>query len=580
MSETTTVVNERIDDIPVLLAQMERMHVAKLLDEQIRPHGNWQGLSPGQVAVVWLAFILSESNHRLSHVEGWAERRLQTLQALVGDRFRALDVSDDRLASLLDELADDDVWDDFEVSLGQQTIRAYELPRERVRLDATTSYSYRAVDKDGLFQFGHSKDHRPDLPQLKINLSALDPLGLPLTTTIVAGTSADDPLYLPEIRRVQQVVGRRGVLYIGDVKMAALSTRATIGAHGDYYLCPLTARQVTVADLDALLDRREREGIGMERVEGAADTEGTPKCLAEGFEVKVELSAEVDDGSRAHWRERRLVVKSVAYERAQRKALDERLKATRQALLALAQRGKGTPVLTLEQARSRAQTLITEAGLDGVMHARLQLETRQRQVRGYGGKPDRIEQTSTLEIEVDLDDAALERVRRRLGWRVYATNAWPEQVGLEQAVLAYRASHRIEHNFARLKGKPLSLQPMYLTSEDRIKGLVRLLSIGLRVLTLVEFVARRALAEHKDPLEGLYAGNPKRATMRPTTELLLRAFKEVTLTVMTRGPLRVVHVSPLSVVQQRILRLLGMPEDSFDRLHSQISDSSFRMSET
>ncbi|MGH8604847.1 MAG: hypothetical protein ACREXR_19305 [Gammaproteobacteria bacterium] len=47
-----------------------------------------------------------------------------------------------------------------------------------------------------------SLDHRPDLPPVKISLSALDPLGLPLTTTVVSGECADDPLYVPEIKRV------------------------------------------------------------------------------------------------------------------------------------------------------------------------------------------------------------------------------------------------------------------------------------------------------------------------------------------------------------------------------------------
>ena len=55
------------------------------------------------------------------------------------------------------------------------------------------------VTPEGLFQLGHSKDHRPDLPQVKIAMAVLDPLGLPLTTTVVAGQTADDPLYLPEI---------------------------------------------------------------------------------------------------------------------------------------------------------------------------------------------------------------------------------------------------------------------------------------------------------------------------------------------------------------------------------------------
>jgi len=68
------------------------------------------------------------------------------------------------------------------------------------------------------FQLGHRKDYRPDLPQLKIALSTLDPLGLPMTITTVAGNTADDPLYRPEIAKVRQSVGQTGMTYIGDCK--------------------------------------------------------------------------------------------------------------------------------------------------------------------------------------------------------------------------------------------------------------------------------------------------------------------------------------------------------------------------
>ena len=67
MSEELSITHERVDDIPVLLAQLEKMQVAPLLDAHFPTHGNWQGLSLGQVASGWLTFILSEANHRLSH---------------------------------------------------------------------------------------------------------------------------------------------------------------------------------------------------------------------------------------------------------------------------------------------------------------------------------------------------------------------------------------------------------------------------------------------------------------------------------------------------------------------------------
>ena len=53
----------------------------------------------------------------------------------------------------------------------------------------------------------------------------------------------------------------------------------------------------------------------------------------------------------------------------------------------------------------------------------------------------------------------------------------------------YRDEYIIELGFGRLKGKPLFVTPMYLQRDDHATGLIRLLTIGLRVLTLLEFVA-------------------------------------------------------------------------------------------
>src|SRR5437868_5359360 len=69
--------------------------------------------------------------------------------------------------------------------------------------------------------------------------AVLDPLGMPLATDVVSGERADAPLYVPCIDRVQTSLGRRGLLYVGDCKMASRETRACIAAPGDFYLCPL-----------------------------------------------------------------------------------------------------------------------------------------------------------------------------------------------------------------------------------------------------------------------------------------------------------------------------------------------------
>jgi hypothetical protein len=71
--------NERVDDIPLLIAQQQKMSLAEIIDEIIIPHGGRQGLSVGQTVMVWLSFILSEADHRLSYVEPWVARHQETL---------------------------------------------------------------------------------------------------------------------------------------------------------------------------------------------------------------------------------------------------------------------------------------------------------------------------------------------------------------------------------------------------------------------------------------------------------------------------------------------------------------------
>lgn len=244
MNDHMTIVTERVDDIPLLLAQIEQMGIPTLVDAYFPTHGNWQGLSLGRLTQVWLSFILSEADHRMNQVEPWGLKRLQTLHSGVGGPVRREDLTDDRLAALLDYLGHDAAWADVEVALNQRTMRVYQLGGPRIRIDATTATSYLDVTAEGLVQFGHSKDHRPDLPQIKINLAVLDPLGMPVTTEVVAGNRADDPLYLPAIRRVQQSVGASGLTYIGDCKMGSLETRAAIVASGNGYVCPLGGVQL------------------------------------------------------------------------------------------------------------------------------------------------------------------------------------------------------------------------------------------------------------------------------------------------------------------------------------------------
>jgi transposase len=223
MHEKPIMTTERVDDIPLLLAQMDRMGLAEVLDTHFPTHDNWQGLSLGRVTTIWLRSMLSRGDHRLVHVEPWVAQRHLTLSQITGEAVRAPALSDDRLQLVLRLFSDDTGWTSFASALNQHLVRVYDLQAERVHVDSTSASASASVRDNGVFPFGHSKDHRPDLPQVQVMQAVLDPLGMPLVTEVVSGERADDPLYGP-VRRIGALEERSKLLpgLLGDPVRAQL----------------------------------------------------------------------------------------------------------------------------------------------------------------------------------------------------------------------------------------------------------------------------------------------------------------------------------------------------------------------
>ena len=113
---------ERVDDLPVIYGMLRQMGVQEVIDSVIEPHGNWQGLSPGWVVMIWLTHILSEQNHLMEPVQQWVRQHLVTLRGLTHRSVTELDFTDDRLALCLLYLHHSSKWQEIESQLGARTI--------------------------------------------------------------------------------------------------------------------------------------------------------------------------------------------------------------------------------------------------------------------------------------------------------------------------------------------------------------------------------------------------------------------------------------------------------------------------
>jgi len=555
---------EVVGDLPVLWATLQRLDLPATLDRHYPVPLHWKGpLSPGEVLAVWLLFIVSQGDHCLNHVEPWVEKHQTTLAALLGKPVLPTDLHDDRLADWLTRLGADDSFHAIEHDLNQQTIRVYQLPTDLVRIDTTTANSYAdVVSEQGLLQFGHSKDDS-NRPQFKIAAAVLDPLGMPLATAVVPGNSTDDPLYVPAIVAVRQSLGVGGRTYVGDCKMAALATRAFVAAGGDFYLCPLSQSQLSLAQrhellLPVWLGTQVLQEVSRPGPKGQPD-----ELVAQGFCVDVELTAEVEQ-KEVRWTERRWLVRSQAYAVAQEEALERRLSTAETYLRELPTRKQGKKRLSHAELMAAAGVIMKRERVEDLLSCTVREVVTRQEKRGYGGRPATETTSVSFEIEVRRDEKAIEEKKREMGWQVYGNNALG--MSLTQVVWAYRGQYRIENGWSRLKGRPLGLTPVYLQDEVRIEGLVYLLSVALRVLTLLEWQVREGLRKDGSKLEGVYAGQAGRKTVRPSAELLLGVLQTISLSVIeVNGQIHTL-LSPLTKVQKRLLKLWELPTNLYEKI--------------
>jgi transposase len=561
---------ERVDDIPVLLATLNKMKVAEILDRHFPSGHRWKGeLTFGEVACVWIAFITSQGDHRLSQVEPWAEANRHSLQAALGKTVRALDFQDDRLADLLDRLAQLESWENAEKDLNQHLVRVYHLQADFFRVDTTTANTYVEVQDDlGYIQFGHSKD-RDDLPQIKIPLATLDPLGMPVSTFVVPGNCADDPLYVPEIKKVQQALGQGGKTFAMDCKGMSLGTRAYLASTKDHYLGPLSETQVSAEERRALLrplwqGRQTLKQVYRPGADGPSD-----ELVAEGFCLDVPLEGEVG-AKPVCWTERRWLVRSMAYAAGQHKQLHRRLQTACEQLARLNERKQGKKRLTAQEMATAAAVIVSKHRVQNLLDYQVRTTMHPRKVRAYGDRPARVAREQEHRLEVSRRDEVIEQAKAEMGWRVYATNQ--KSLNLAAVVWGYRGQNRLEDNYARLKGQPLGLTPMYLQYESRIMGLVLLLSIALRLLSLLEWSLRKKLHEKGETLKGLYPGQPGRQAKNPSAELLLRVFKGINRTTLLVAGQLVTYITTLSALQRRLLELWELPPDLYLRLTLHFSE--------
>jgi transposase len=511
---------------------------------------------------------VSESDHRLSHVEDW----YVSLERIIGyctgqSDLSRLDFTDDRLGLLLDSLSDDACYTAFEESLNRHIVSVYclngpDIGSKTVHVDATIGQSYK--DPSSLFSIGYAKHRRKDLPQFKAMLGTLGAFGMPLCVDIVNGSVSDDILYLPMVERVSRTLDCTGLLFVGDSKLGSMGNRSAIALKEHYYLTPLSKVQVPFETLKDMVATAE-----------------SFIYVGENGDIKA-FEQSISRSHEGHtWWERLITAYSPTYGASQIAQFDKTIAQTHEQIATLTTLKQGKTVIKSEaELRQKIEDICHKTKTKAFFDVHIETTTTETLIRKYGKKPAEMRLRHDFKVTIKRNADAIDAHKAVLGWRVYATNAPLDILNTHKVIEAYKEEYKVEYRFNQLHNKTAALMPIYLQKDERIKALVRILMIAIKALSLIQYEARESLKKTQTQVKELFPGNPGRKTEQPTAEMILRAFTNISLVIIEAKNKEIyVEISEISKAKKRLLEIIGLKPTFYEDINKFFL-SNLKISET
>jgi DDE family transposase len=287
----------------------------------------------------------------------------------------------------------------------------------------------------GLRQLGHSKDHRPDLPQVVIGL-AVTREGIPVRVWVWAGNTNDQTV-VEQVKR--DLTGWRlgRAIYVLDSGFSGQDNLRHLRSAGGHYIAGVKLRS------------------GMPQTEAALSRPGRYRTVRDNLRVK-EVSVGDGDGDAA---QRFIVCHNAAEADRDKLRREQRIRR-----------------IEAELARLKGQRERAKTKADRDAHRRGECALRDHKTLSRY-----LRQTKTGRLVLDRDKIKTEQ---RLDGKYLLTTSDPS-LSAEDVALGYKQLLEAERSFRDLKGT-LARRPVFHRKDERIRAHVLICFLALVIIRAAE----------------------------------------------------------------------------------------------
>ena len=523
---------KRLDHLGIVAGICQEIGLADIIDAQVGPSG--RQVSVGQATQAMVLNGLGFSSRALYLTPEFFANK--PVEALIGPGITAAMLHDDTLGRALEALYAGGVTELF-ARVAAAGCRRYGIAHQFVHLDSTSFHLHGAYDaaepeREAIqITYGYSKDERPDLKQVVVNLMTSYRTAIPTWLEVLSGNSSDRQTFVASIAAyTAQLAAADSPTFVADSALYSADNLRALSSLRWVSRVPQTIRlaqewveQVAVEEMTPLDD----EGyLGRE-------LDVTYGAVAQRWLVVYSTAAAA--------REARTFARLLARQRTQ---AEKQLRQLQQQTFACEADGQEAV------ARVTRRWRYHRAQVDLQPIHRYPHPGRPPQ----GAAPDLV--GYRLVGEVVEDPAALEEAARRQGKFIIATNELdPDRLSPAAMLSVYKAQGvSVERGFRFLKDPLFFADSLFLKKPERIMALIMVMGLALLVYALAEHQLRTALQVENQTIPD-QVGKP---TARPTMRRVFQIFEGIDLLVIVTGG-QVVdrRVLNLTAVQRQIILLMG-----------------------
>jgi hypothetical protein len=527
---------KQLGALPAIREYLERLQLKERVDA-VAPVREVAHLTNGEVVVALVANRLTAPRPLYDIVE-WATD--WAVEETFGIAPAAL--NDDRLGRCLDDLAA--VHDRVRGDLTVQAITAFGLETKTVRWDLTSvlvSGEYPPEEQVAGYaqvRYGYSSGRRKQVRYLQVTT---DDGAVPIWDQVHDGNTTDVATVIETMQALREHAQCHDFVLVGDSKLLSETNRRALLAAEVGYLAPLAR----TPELDAAFLAIPADDLLPLEYVSAHDAARPPdeRTTYHGAAGSLEVVVPDAHGGARRQRLQRLFVRSSEEQAACRRNRARQRERAEAEIAGIVGRVGSRWYPTAERARAKIEAILERRHLTDLY----------RVTRGEAaGRPT---------VTCALVPAALARAEALDGYYVLETTRSAEETTPSTLLAEWKGQWQIEQRHRSAKG-PLRIRPLFVTSNQRLVGLLTILGIALMVFSLLERAARRTLGPGAK-VPNLLAGH---VAARPTGDNLLKALRTISLVTLELAGTRHRAPSDLTALHRTLLQLLDVPEAAYARL--------------